>query len=279
MKITPLPFMLLIILMAACSKSKDPNPNPIAKKKVAGIVGIFTPSQVGKSAEKILWSRQEFDIDHQLTLSSNRVGNDDLDTHNSQLDTTTFKYSNGKLVEKKDKNFRYTYTYNGEDTVKVTTYHSSPFIHIETREYGSDRKLVKSFTVDAPSNPVEQRLYGYDSKNNNTTIDVTYYDLGRSPFEYQLIFTYDDRQNILTQAFINQKAGTQGVQWRYGYRYDNSNRLVEYVRNTLFPVEYRKWKNTYNAEGELIQQEILQSNNFNGPFELVGTVDYSYTYY
>ena len=280
MKKTRIALIIPIIFLAACGKSDDANPKPTSEKKVAKIVGVYTSSQGGQSSsEKIPWSTQEFDSDHQLTLSSSRVGHDDLDIHNSQLDTTTFKYENGRLIEKKDKNFRYTYAYNGADTVNVTSYHSSNAVVIETREYGPNRKVAKTSSIDAADNPVEKRIYGYDAKNNNTTIDRIFYELGEPPFEYQLTFTYDDRQNILTQAFINEKAGTRGVQWRYGYKYDNANHLVEFVRNTLYPFEYRKWKNTYNAEGELIKQDILQSKNFDGPFEQVGTVDYSYTYY
>lgn len=279
MQKTLLSLFMLIIFLTACSKSKDPKPSPTVKKKVAKIVGVFTPTQAGRSAEKLAWSTQEFDSDQQLTLSSNRTGYDDLDIRYSHLDTTTFKYSNGKLIEKKENTLTYTYAYNGEDTAEVRTYHPLASTLIETRAYGSNGKLLKTYTIDAPGNPVEQRIYGYDAKNNNTTIDWTYYEPGRPPFEYRLIFTYDDRRNVLTQSFINEKAGTKGVNWRYGYTYDNLNRLVEYVRNTVYEVEYRKWKNFYNTDGELMKQEILQSKYFEGPFEQVGIVDYSYTYY
>jgi hypothetical protein len=276
---TLVPLIVLIIFLAGCSKSNGPGPKPTVKKKVSKIVGLYTSSQVGKpSSEKIPWSTQEFDSNHQLTLSSNRAGHDDLDIHDSQLDTITFKYTSGKLMEKKDKSFWYKYAYNGADTVEVQQYGSLNSVVTETREYGSNQKLAKSFSVDAPGNPLEMRIYGYDAKKNNTTIDITYYNFNKPPFEYQLIFTYDDRQNVLTQFFTSPKTGTKGLQWRYGYKYDSDNRLVEYVRNTLYPVEYRKWKNTYNAEGELIKQDILQSDNFDGPFEQVGTVDYFYTY-
>jgi hypothetical protein len=266
----------LPLLFIACSKSPAvPEPEVIPEKKLVKVEAKMTPIIAGTpvSADTFTWSRQEFDQDGNIILSMIRVG---MNSPQSYEEEITYKYENKKITELKESNYRNTYTYIGNTTVEIKKYSRSDLYQTETQEIGANGKVSKIYYYNAKGD--ERKLYqttifSYDANQRNTTREFL---IAPDLKGNQSIYTFDAKGNILTESYFNRKANTTVEERKYGYSYNDKGQLQEYIEKP--GSEYKKFKNTYGADGTLAMQELSKSSNFEGPFEQVGQIKYTYTY-
>jgi hypothetical protein len=143
--------------------------------------------------DRFTWASQVFNEKEELISSTTTVGETDLDSARSWDYTTTFKYENGKLIEREDPYSRYTFEYNGSDTTEIKLWKALGLYTTEKREYGANGKVSRSSTYDSRGSLFMLQVFSYDG--NNITKDTFF-----EPFENsdQLIYTYDGKGNKLS---------------------------------------------------------------------------------
>lgn len=144
------------------------------------------------------------------------------------------------------------------------------------REYGSNGKLSKESGYYSDGTLYMIRLFAYDTNGHNSSIEIL-----EKPFTTgnQLLYTYNSRGDVLTETYFDRLRDIVFSVNEYGYTYDSNNRLIEFIKNTSFDkVEYTKWVNTYDEEGRIIKQDMYRSNKFDGPYEQVAVINFTYTY-
>lgn len=270
--------ILLPIIFIGCSKSNVDQPtSPTKEQKLMKVEGILTPLKLGKPSEsdKFRWSRIEYNSLGNLILSSNRIGVDILDENKSSDDIVRYSYLDGRLYAKEQSSFRYMFEYNGADTAVIYKYGSSGLIETQKIDnlYG---KKCRTSTHDASDKIIRYENFGYDPNGLNITIDIYYppLDVGN-----QLVYSYDEKGNILTERYLNREKNTNTLQARFGYKYDPSGKIIEYIKSTYDTIEYTKWTNEYDSLGKLLKQNMFRSNNFEGPYQQVAIINYVYTYF
>lgn len=278
MKKQLLTLLAIPILFAACGKSSDnPENKKNENKQLVRIDAVMTPYKFGaaSSKDRYRWSYQVFDNEGLLVTSSTRLGFV-LDPTKSYEEEVTYKYENKKLVEKKTTNFRYTYAYRGLDTIEVQEYGSQGLYTTQKREYDENARLYKLHTFyHFGGKPELSRtdVYGYNSKGTINNIHILYkpFILGN-----ELHYTYDEKGNMLTEMYFDREDKTTVIQKRHSYTYDDKGRISAHVKS--YSTYFRKFKNSYEENGNLMKQDVYTSENIEGPFEQVGVINYSYTY-
>jgi hypothetical protein len=277
MKKQLLTLISLSAILFGCGKSNEVETMTPAEKKLVSIEAIMTPYKFGapSTTDQYRWAKQEFNESGQITLSSYRVGINDLDPTKSYDNITRFTYVAGKLTEKKDDTYRYVINYNGNDTLSIARYGSTGLSDIDKYEYNSSGKKVKVNNYSSDNTLFETRTYAYNSTGLNSTIDIFY-----KPFitGNQLQYTYDNAGKMLTETYLNREKGTSTIQKQAKYIYDASGRILEYTRSSYYTIIYRKLSYTYDDKNQLIKQDLFESNNINTGFEQKGTINYIYTY-
>ncbi|SHE86954.1 hypothetical protein [Pedobacter caeni] len=266
------------LLFIACSKSStapETTPEVIPEKKLVKVEAKMTPIKAGVpvSADTFTWSRKEFDQDGNITLSMIRVGMNGPLSYEEEI---TYKYENKKVTEVKEGNYRNAYAYIGNTTVEIKKYKLSDLYETETREIGANGKVSKIYYYQAQGEErklFQTTIFSYDANQRNTTKEfLTPPDLNGD----QTIYTYDAKGNVLTESSFNRKTNTIIRELKFGYNYNEKGQLQEYIDGS--GSDYKKFKNTYGADGMLTIQELSKSSNFDGPFEQVGQINYTYTY-
>jgi hypothetical protein len=280
MKKQLLTLLAIPILFAACGKSSDhpeTENNKNENKQLVRVDAVMTPYKFGEATPKdrYRWSYQVFDKEGLLVTSSTRVGFE-LDPTRSYEEEVTYKYENKRLVEKKDPDYRYTYAYRGLDTIEVQEYNSKGLYKSQKREYDASTRLYKLHTFYHNSGKPEifsTNIYGYDANSRINKIHILY-----RPFisGNELYYTYDEKGNMLTETFFNREKQTTVVQARRSYTYDDKGRISEHVKSVS--TDFRKFKHTYEENGNLMKQDVYTSKSFEGPFQQVGVINYTYTY-
>lgn len=274
MKKSILTLVLATVVFLGCkkdSKNEETNNN----KAVVSVQGTLTPYKFGKesSSDSFLWSVTDFNTDGTIKRIGRTAGVDKYDRNKSYMEYITYSYSSGQLSEKKDDIYRYSYQYSGKDTTEIKKYGSSGLSGIEKR-FISEGRIVKSDFYLSNSNSIfRTEKNTFDQNGNKTTVEIVY---PPKVIGSKLLYTYDAKGNILTETYNSIDEGTSVLQRRLGYKYDSNDRIYEFIKNSLYTIEYTKYVNTYNSLGNIIKMEIYKSDKFDGPFEMIGVVNYSF---
>lgn len=264
-----------LIIAYSCSKSNSNDDKPDNEKKLIKIEAVMTPFKFGQPSakDKFRWARNEFDENGNIILITKRVGTNDLDGSKSYEDITTFKYESKKIVEKKDDTYRYQIKYSGSDTTEVLKYSSSGLV--ETKKYEYLNGKVSSVKIYWNS-PELSSIENFSYTGNNLTAKTVLY----KPFTTgnRLEYTYDSHGNMLTETYINVEKNTSNIQAIRAFKYDTNGNITEFIKNVFYLIQFRKWENTYNDNGLLIQQKLYEGNSLDGSFEQVGIIDFMYSY-
>jgi hypothetical protein len=269
--------MLSIPLLLIISCSKDPaKPNGGSSPEINlyTIEGILTPFKSGKeaSSDRFTWSIEKYDLGGRLVEESRRQGENNLNKDKSKLVTTTFIYDKDTLIGKQDGTYRYEYVYNRKDTIGIKKYDAAGLIEDQRIAYDSNGQKRTALIYNSATLH-EIRTYFYGFEDLLTAIHIQSDPL--IPGD-QLVYTYDSKRNVLVELFLNRAENTTVMQKKFGYKYDENGRIVEYIFNSNGLIEYTKHINTYNEKGLLTRKDISTANSFQGPYEQAAVVNYTY---
>ncbi|HYK77650.1 MAG TPA: hypothetical protein VEV16_11795 [Daejeonella sp.] len=280
---------LSIIILASCKKNElNLTPQSV---KYSKIESFFTPFDYGKRqldpSKKFLFTSQSFNSSGDLILSFHRVLDyQDVDTTFNILVKTTYKYENGRLVEKNvlrdkglvispmDDRLTFTYTHEG-DTAEVKRYNNKT------------GKLGMRFTYTYGNNGMKSRITYYSSldgysADSEDSSDFFKYDNKKNIIERSSIVAGRENPYKTIQYSYNSKnhlieAGIPGIYPSYEgqYTYDEKGRITEYIRkDNPYSAFYKIYRfvNSYNSNGLLSKKAFYTNSDL-----LVGVEEYVYT--
>jgi len=286
---------LLFTMFISCKKHTDEISVIQPPIKFSKIESFFTPYKNGQpiTSETFIFSNKTFDENGNLTSSLHRfLRYSDFDLRTNTLIRTTYKYDNGRLIEKDalelnsqlfdiDNKFTYSYTNNG-DTAEINRYDNKTG-QLQNRKgyiYGSNGK--KSRIIDYRVSDDEygvagsefySEFYKYDNNKNIIECAVIIPNIPNA-INYTKTYTYNSKNDLLTAS------STYSVTpyFEAKYTYNEKGLITEYIEisysGSLKPNSTNRFVNTYQ-DGLLSKQTLYKK--YNTEYYLAGVFEYVYT--